>query len=116
MLMREYSLMIPVIFTGGVCLTYFSLPIVKEAAREAQELVYQVAEVIPGIDLQPVQQGGPVNHAVDAYKAKLDSDMKNFMADIDRDKAEVVELQDLKHVNKSAKFHPDDDDEHQRLL
>ena len=113
---REFSLLIPVMFTGSVAFSYLSLPYVKEAAVKIKEAtsMNNLAELghelgIPGIEA-PIMKTGPVNESNKRYIRKLDDDMKNFMADIDGDQAvEIVELQGLTSSSKN-------NDETQRLL
>lgn len=73
---------------------------------------------IPGVTA-PGQKGGVVNHGNEGYKKRLDDDMRMFMADIDTDNVEIVEMQDVREregrdgrdVRKSVKM-----DEEDRLL
>ncbi len=112
--MREFSLLIPVAFTGGVSTLYLSLPYVQEATKKLQEVeavaklnkrvkeatdktalvVTNIGADIGIIEL-PVQKSGPVNPSNLAYQNQLEDDMKNFLADIDGDRAEFVELQEV---------------------
>ncbi|KAJ3270450.1 hypothetical protein HDV01_007810 [Terramyces sp. JEL0728] len=107
---RECALFVPVIFTGGASFVYFSLPFVKEAAKKLQDDV--LPEIIPGLE-KPFEKSGEVNHALNTYQSKLNTDMKNFLADIDTDKANVIELQPVVAAKKSndAEF-----DESSRLI
>jgi hypothetical protein len=77
------------------------MPIIKEAQVKLKETDFQQIGNqlgIPGIDM-PVQKTGQFNHGQESYKKKLDSDFKNFMADIDQDNAELVELQPVVQGN-----------------
>ncbi|KAJ3000376.1 hypothetical protein HDV02_005736 [Globomyces sp. JEL0801] len=106
--LREYSLLVPCFFTGGVGndqftliyilgVLYLSLPFIKEATHKLKE----ATSIIPGIE-KPEKYRGPVNPALDGYKTKLDDDMKHFLADIGDDQAEVVEMQPA--VQKSRPY------------
>ncbi|KAI8901826.1 hypothetical protein BC833DRAFT_576259 [Globomyces pollinis-pini] len=106
--LREYSLLVPCFFTGGVGVLYLSLPFIKEATHKLKEAtsMSNLANIganlgIPGIE-KPEKYRGPVNPALDGYKTKLDDDMKHFLADIGDDQAEVVEMQPA--VQKSRPY------------
>lgn len=100
---REFSLLIPVMFTGSVAFTYLSLPFVKEAAVKIKEVasMNNLTEIghdlgIPGMESNIVMKTGPVNESNKGYIRKLDDDLRNFMADIGEDQAvEIVELQEM---------------------
>ena len=100
---REFSLLIPVMFTGSVAFTYLSLPYVKEAAVKIKEVasMNNLTEIghdlgIPGMESTIVMKTGPVNESNKGYIRKLDDDLRNFMADIGEDQAvEIVELQGM---------------------
>ncbi|KAJ3318368.1 hypothetical protein HDV06_000548 [Boothiomyces sp. JEL0866] len=107
---RECALFVPVIFTGGASFVYFSLPFVKDAAKKLQDDV--LPEIIPGLE-KPFEKTGEVNHALNTYQSKLNTDMKNFLADIETDKANVIELQT---VPASKKTNEAEYDESSRLI
>ena len=88
----EGSLLIPCFFTGGVAVLYLSLPWVKEAAKRAEELTYLISS-------QKEQEGAVNPHLMD-YQKQLQSDMRTFMADIEHDTAQVIELSSIsKQIN-----------------
>lgn len=92
-------MLLPVILTGGSSFFYFTMPIFKEAQTKLQQANNQFQQIgnqlgIPGIEL-PIQKTGQFNHSQEGYKKQLDNDIKSFMADIDQDGAEIVELQDV---------------------
>jgi hypothetical protein len=110
-LTREYSLLVPVFFTGGVSVLYLSLPFIKEASKALKEAtsltnLAEMGLVLPGM---VKKETGPVNYKREVYKKQLEEDMKGFMADIDLDSAQYIELQET--PMKTAKM-----DEETRLL
>jgi hypothetical protein len=74
-----------------VAAIYFSLPWVQEAAREAAQVAQNLRlGELPGLQDIPLLQvredaGGPVNPQRTTYQAQLASDMKDFLADIEKD-------------------------------
>jgi hypothetical protein len=97
-LVREYSLLVPVIFTGGVSVLYLSLPFIKEASKALKEAtsltnLAELGLVIPGMEQK--EQTGPVNYKREFYQVQLEEQMRGFMADIECDNAHNIELDDF---------------------
>ncbi|KAI8909558.1 hypothetical protein EDD86DRAFT_190535 [Gorgonomyces haynaldii] len=78
-LLKTECLLIPVAFTGGVATLYLSLPWVKEAAKQIK--------IVEELIVPAPEQDGVVNPHIPEYSKKLDTDMHQFLADIESDQS-----------------------------
>ena len=111
LVLREYSLLVPCFFTGGVACLYLTLPFIRDAADKIKQLPipYQHFHLGAPTSNAPVVDAAAAQALVDHYSKvvgrNVDDEIMRFLTEIENNRVSDMHAPDeipLKSVNRAS--------------